>query len=48
MTYESGSLRMRGLHRMYLVKEEVGHAIFGVNLGRAGKVGLGFFEKALG
>ena len=33
---------------MYLIKEEVGHGIFGVDFGHAGKMCLSFFEKALG
>ena len=46
--YEPGSLCMRGFRRMYLVKEEVGDGIFGVDFGHAGKVCLSLFEKVLG
>lgn len=36
------------VYGMYLVKEDMRHAISGVNCDHAVKVGLGFFEKVLG
>lgn len=39
---------MRRLHRMYLIKEDMCHAVSRVDCGHTVKVGLGFFEKALG
>lgn len=42
----SRSLGMRGVS--YLVKEDMGHTVSRVNCDHTVKVGLGFFEKALG